>query len=157
MFLGLCTLFFFHSIHLFFIYFTASQTTECSNYTVINDADRSVYHVGDTVKCDDQLEEKWYRFVGVAGERIPESIPKEKHCGTHAPGWLNGRHPTQEEGKVQRVVCFAWANTTCFRKSNIKVLNCHGFFVYKLKRLSYCKSRYCVEQAKGRFESSSKV
>ncbi|RMX48477.1 hypothetical protein pdam_00008506 [Pocillopora damicornis] len=32
---------------------------------------------------------------------MPESPPNEYMCGTHAPGWLNGRHPSVAEGKKQ--------------------------------------------------------
>ena len=124
--------------------FSATQQAECSNYTVINEDFRSVNRPTE-LKCDDKLEEKWYRFEGSAGDRIPESAPNQNLCGTDAPGWLNGKHPTQEEGKVQRQVCYVWKSNTCVLDNNIEVLNCCGFFVYKLKKTPSCRLGYCVE------------
>ena len=30
------------------------------------------------------------------------------YCGTHAPGWLRGGHPSVAGGAVQRKVCFTY-------------------------------------------------
>ena len=141
----------FRLIRVFDSTFSATQPAECSNYTVINDADRSVNYKGNVTKCDKKLEEKWYRFEGPAGDRIPESVPKQGLCGTYAPGWLQGKHPTQEEGKVQRKVCYVDAGNNCSYENQIEVLNCCGFFVYKLKGTPHCWLRYCAE--KGKYQS----
>ena len=60
---------------------------------------KNTYTLGG-LACDDEIEEAWYRFTGAAGSKMPESPPNKNTCGTHAPGWLNGRHPSVAEGKV---------------------------------------------------------
>ena len=64
-------------------------------------------------------------------------------CGTSSPGWFNGSHPTVNEGAVQRRVCFTYDSDCCFSSIYIRVRNCGGFYVYQLKPLTYCYSRYC--------------
>ena len=121
-------------------------TAECSSYKEISDADRSIDHRGK-VKCDNDIAEGWYRFVGAAGDRIPESAPEELHCGTQAPGWLNGEHPTVSEGNVQRQVCYHWSGNECRWKNDIEITNCGDFFVYKLKTPPVCNClRFCVKK-----------
>ena len=50
--------------------------------------------------CDNQLAEGWYRFVGAAGTKMPTTRVPAYRCGTHWSGWLNGSHPTVEDGEV---------------------------------------------------------
>ena len=69
-------------------------------------------------------------------------------CGTHATGWLNGAHPTVEEGKVTRKVCFNWSSYGCCTWSiHIEVLNCSGgYFLYHFRGTPLehpCHLRYC--------------
>ena len=66
-------------------------------------------------------------------------------CGTYIPGWLNGSHPTVNEGAVQRRVCFSYYvyGDCCSLSTYIRVRNCGGFYVYQLKPLTVCNSRYC--------------
>ena len=123
----------------------AAAQSECKTYKTINDAQRSVSYKG-SIKCDNGIAEGWYRFVGAAGDRIPESAPATYYCGTHAPGWLNGKHPTVAQGKVQRQVCYHWSGDKCRWKNDIEITNCGGFFVYKLKKTPVCSLRYCVEK-----------
>ena len=73
---------------------------ECEGYKVLDSADRkNTYGMGNAA-CDNYIEEAWYRFTGAAGSKMPESSPNKNMCGTHAPGWLNGQHPSVAEGKV---------------------------------------------------------
>ena len=73
---------------------------ECEGYKVLDSADRkNTYGMGNAA-CDNNMEEAWYRFTGAAGSKMPESSPNKNMCGTHAPGWLNGQHPSVAEGKV---------------------------------------------------------
>ena len=44
-------------------------------------------------------------------------------CNTHAPGWLNGQHPTTDEGEVTRQVCCHWLSNCYKWSNNIKVKN----------------------------------
>ena len=34
-------------------------------------------------------------------------------CGTRLPGWLDGAHPTVEDGKIKRRVCFSDRKRRC--------------------------------------------
>ena len=74
---------------------------------------------------------------------MPDKVVPSYHCGTHAPGWLNGAHPTVAEGAVQRKVCFHWVNNACQYSTYIQVRNCGGFYVYKLPATPGCSMRYC--------------
>ena len=89
------------------------------------------------------LSTDWYRFSGAAGNQMAESCVEKHRCGTYSPGWLNGSHPTVNEGAVQRRVCFRYRGDCCFFSIYIRVRNCGGFYVYQLKPLTYCYLRYC--------------
>ena len=89
------------------------------------------------------LSADWYRFSGAAGNQMAESCVDISHCGTYVPGWLNGSHPTVNEGAVQRRVCFTFRGNCCFFPVYIRVRNCGGFYVYQLKPLTLCNLRYC--------------
>ena len=73
---------------------------ECEGYKVLDSADRKNTYALGGIACDNEIEEAWYRFTGAAGSKMPESPPNKNTCGTHAPGWLNGQHPSVAEGKV---------------------------------------------------------
>ena len=89
------------------------------------------------------LSADWYRFGGAAGNQMAESCVENSRCGTSFPGWLNGSYPTVNEGAVQRRVCFRYYGDCCFFSTYIRVRNCGGFYVYQLKPLTLCYSRYC--------------
>ena len=116
---------------------------ECYNYKVLNETSRSKACDGSYHECDSMLSIDWYRFSGAAGNQIAESCVDMFRCGTSSPGWLNGSHPTVNEGAVQRRVCFTYDSDCCFSSIYIRVRNCGGFYVYQLKPLTYCYSRYC--------------
>ena len=130
--------------------------SECKRYRYLNEDDRSVNNVASAanVKCDKNLVSGWYRFAGAAGTKMPETAPATHRCGTHAPGWLRGKHPTVAEGKVARTVCYHWLHNTCYSNSQIYVTNCDSFYVYYLKRPPFCNLRYCVEGAGKNLETS---
>ncbi|RMX49292.1 hypothetical protein pdam_00011234 [Pocillopora damicornis] len=127
---------------------TIPSTPACSNYKVLNERDRITTYKG-SVKCDSSLGKGWYRFAGDAGTQMPTKCVPKLQCGTHAPGWLSGAHPTVGEGAVQRKVCFHWSSGCCQWSSNILVRNCGGFFVYELDRPPACSLRYCGEKTQG--------
>ena len=121
---------------------------ECSRYKVISDADRSQTYEYKNVQdakpiCDRRLPKAWYRFSGLAGDKMSNECVPPYHCGTHAPGWLLGAHPEVSDGVVTRTVCFSWRNKCCRWRSQISVRNCGDFYVYKLQRAPKCKLRYC--------------
>ena len=95
------------------------------------------------IKCDSMMHKDWYRFTGAAGSEMPQSCVPTYHCGTHAPGWLNGEHPTVADGIVTREVCYHWSNNCCRWKNNIRIRNCGKFYVYELVKPPACSLRYC--------------
>jgi len=127
----------------------------CNNYTVLSEADRAQGHKvinASNYRCDrDDLVPGWYRFQGAAGDQMADKCVDMNHCGTHHPGWLNGRHPTIAEGVVTRKVCYDelqyhWyyhPSHCCHYSNNIRVKNCGAFFVYELQKPPYCSFRYC--------------
>ena len=122
------------------------EGVECDEYGLLDDPTRSVLSEGGEILCDrDVLPEGWYRFVGEAGERMPTAPPPQLRCGTHAPGWLNGAHPTVAEGRVDRQVCFHWAGDECEWNSQVQARNCGDYYVYYLPSTPTCSLRYCAD------------
>ncbi|XP_078356494.1 uromodulin-like, partial [Oculina patagonica] len=126
---------------------TPSQ--ECSNYQEIDDSTRSRGYQSKSYRCDSSMATKWYRFRGASGNGLPTSCVPTHRCGTHAPGWLSGNHPTVAQGIVSAKVCFHWSNNCCRWSTNIRVRNCDGFFVYELKKPPACHLRYCGNSGPG--------
>lgn len=122
----------------------------CTNPTQLNDRTRAAgVQRGNILKCDKNdlpASPKWYRFTGASGSMMPTpgnvGIPKH-HCGTHAPGWLSGSHPTNVGQVVNAKVCFHWGANPCNWQTNIQIKKCNGFYVYKLVRPPVCWLRYC--------------
>ena len=85
-----------------------------------------------------------YRFVGAAGTRMPTTRVPAFRCGTDWPGWLDGAHPTVEDGKVKRTVCFSDRFTGCKSSNTISVKNCGSYFIYDFGLLYACNARYCA-------------
>ena len=123
------------------------MTGECKAYKKLDSADRSVdqgpLRYGAKYKCDSHLTPGWYRFTGDAGTQMSTSCVPKNHCGAHAPGWMEGKLPSVDEGSVERKVCYHWSNKCCFWEQNIMVRNCGGYFVYKLQKPKHCRLRYC--------------
>ena len=127
----------------------------CNNYTVLSEADRAQRHLvinASNERCDDyDLVSGWYRFQGAAGYRMADRCVPLYHCGTAAPGWLSGAHPTVAEGVVTRRVCYHWSNSCCYLHNNIRIKNCTAYFVYELARRYVCNLRYCGNGGTGKF------
>ncbi|KAK3754727.1 hypothetical protein QZH41_007046 [Actinostola sp. cb2023] len=105
---------------------------------------RSRYTNTYVYRCDRyDLSKGWYRFTGSAGSQIATSCVPTYRCGTYAPGWMNGSHPTPAEGIVTRNVCYHWASQCCYLNNMIRVKNCGGFYVYELDQPPGCALRYC--------------
>ena len=118
------------------------QDPQCKNYKSLTEANRNVTYKGSVI-CDNNLTNTWYRMSGQAGRMMPTSAPPKHQCGTHAPGWMQGSHPTVKDGIVSRKVCFHWGSKTCNWSANIQVLNCVSYFLYKLPKTPVCNLRYC--------------
>ena len=121
----------------------------CTTYEEVSEANRiSNYKTPlyGPALCDKYLE-GWYRFVGAAGTRMPTTRVEPYHCGTDWSGWIDGAHPTVEDGEVKRKVCFSnrpSETPLCKYSTTIFVKNCESYFIYKLVKLINCDSRYCA-------------
>ena len=117
----------------------------CYDYKNLTEANRKISYstpYGSEV-CDSQLPEGWYRFVGAAGTKMPATRVPAYRCGTDWPGWLDGAHPTVEDGEVHRKVCFCDRFTGCKYSKVTIVKNCGSYFIYELYPPP-CFSRYCA-------------
>lgn len=120
--------------------------SECRSYQALTTADRKITAGGSPRACDKTLGPGWFRFLGDAGNKMPTSCVPQYHCGTDAPGWLNGLHPSVAEGKVTRKVCFTWNSSCCRWAINIQVRNCGEYFIYYFSgtpKEHKCTLRYC--------------
>ena len=116
---------------------------ECSQYKFLNGSDRHRdYYIVDK-KCDKDLTEDWYRFYGQAGSVMASNCVPTHRCNTDLPGWMEGSLPTVDEGIVLRKVCFHGYRKCCYKDVQINVRNCGPFYIYRLKKLTFCSSRYC--------------
>ena len=129
------------------IYHFSFLARSCSHYFVLEDSDRDVANTDQkNLTCDQGLNPylDWYRFKGAAGIRMPTFCVPKRRCGTHAPGWLNGSHPSVREGIVTRRVCYHWGSNCCNWENDIQIQNCGAFYVYRLVKPPQCYLRYCV-------------
>ena len=74
---------------------------------------------------------------------MPTSLVPSYRCGTVYSGWLNGSHPSAEDGEVDRRVCFNDYKNHCRGTTVIDVRNCGSYYIYKLRQPSLCAMRYC--------------
>ena len=135
-------------LHIYFelSFFLDTDRHECTSYMSLGSKDRNIKYMGAGLMCDHGISTGWYRFVGDAGTQMSTScIQNRRHrkCSTHGVSWLNGAHPTFDEGKVVRTVCFSWVGGCCNRQRDIEVMNCGLFYVYKLVPTGPCSYRYC--------------
>ncbi|XP_078062376.1 uromodulin-like [Mustelus asterias] len=124
-------------------------TDPCKDHTVLDDTWRSAdckeKEYSDKGMCDQQLDEGWYWFKSSGGWKIPETPVAPGHCSTHRSGWLQGSHPTLEQGEVNGTVCFNWDGNPCSWEREIKIKNCSSYFVYELKPTQGCEAAYCTD------------
>lgn len=101
---------------------------------------------GDRAICDNNLIAGWYQFVNAVGGTMPESKVDVNHCGTIAPIWMRGQHPSVADGVMDRVACVNYKGmfNGCLVALQIKVKNCSGFYVYYLRPPHGCPMGYCA-------------
>lgn len=116
---------------------------ECQSYQSLTDANRKVTYATVASKCDTSIGPGWFRFQGDAGTKMTTSCPPVQRCDAHAPGWMNGEHPTVADGKVTREVCFHWSSDCCNWSTNIEVRNCGTYYIYYFSGTPVCSLRYC--------------
>ena len=117
----------------------------CYHYKNLSDASRKISYTTPPYSelCDSVLTLGWYRFVGAAGTKMPTTRVPAYRCSTTYSGWLNGAHPTVEDGEVKRVVCFSARSSGCKYAIRIYVKNCSSYYIYKLVPPPGCPSRFC--------------
>ena len=84
-----------------------------------------------------------FLIIDIAGTMMPTSVVDTYHCGTHAPGWLNGAHPQTVGETVTRTVCFNWSGNSCRWSTSVEIKNCGGFFLFNFPDTPVCSLRYC--------------
>ncbi|XP_020821063.1 uromodulin isoform X2 [Phascolarctos cinereus] len=116
----------------------------CQNYILLDEYWRSTtYRAG--YYCD-SLRQGWYRFVGRGGVSMPETCVPTGRCNTAAPMWLNGAHPSSNDGIVNRTACAHWNGDCCLWESEVQVKACvGGFYVYNLASPPECNLAYCTD------------
>ena len=115
---------------------------ECQSYRTLSEHNRARRYKGG-YRCDSSLVKAWYRFTGLAGSKMADTRVAKYYCGTQAPGYLTGGHPTVAQGIVSRKVCFYWSYSYCRWYRYIRVRNCGAFYVYELSKPPACNLRYC--------------
>ena len=121
----------------------------CLNHQVIDDPYRSTgYQIqpGDSPICDEKLKVGWYKFINEVGGNLPEHIVNPHHCGTVAPIWMRGVHPSVADNVVDRFACvnFNGLFQGCLTAIPIKVKNCSDNYVYYLRPPHGCAMGYCA-------------
>ncbi|KAG8135338.1 hypothetical protein E2320_008379, partial [Naja naja] len=114
----------------------------CSAYISLNEPWRNTeFQFNDSTdqpECDSHVDGEWYRFTGMAGDAMPTFCIPENHCGTHAPIWLNGSHPQESEGIVQRQACATFNGNCCLWNTTVEIKACPGgYYVYHLAKPNF--------------------
>ena len=135
------------------VHSNTTQPIECTQHKILNDPKR----VWDTLSLiSSETEEGWIQFGEQSGYEIASecSIKNESRtrtkqpCGARYRGWLKDSHPSVQEGRVDRRVCFSYNdNCACAFYSRIKVRNCGTFYVYHFEKPPFSEAKYCGIQS----------
>ncbi|KAL9962337.1 hypothetical protein ACROYT_G031431 [Oculina patagonica] len=117
--------------------------TECKHYSVLSEPERH-QNYGRGNNSDSSLIPGWYRFQSTYYTKMLNRCIPHHRCLTDITGWLNSTHPSLEDGIVTREVCFHGYYDCCYRRVQIRVRECDGFYVYELKPSPAGKFRYCA-------------
>lgn len=122
-------------------------------YDNIYDPDRLWSYTSPTVKkCDASL----YGNFRFGSRYTPWSIKEGcnkmdseivlHRCGSDFHGYMEGKHPTVNEGYVERVICFQDSQYPCECRYTTKVgvQNCSSFYVYHITGTPACNARICM-------------
>ena len=134
---------------------TKSSNPACTGpHQVISDTSRRINFSSGSGKflCDypsSSLQQTtWYRFLDSGYQFVPETPPPTFGCGTMAPVWMSQAHPTVSQGVVIRKLCANWNGNLCAWSGNTYVVNCGGYFLYKVHQpVVTCSSRLCTTQS----------
>lgn len=125
------------------------------------------------LKCDDSrslrgahrvlTKTSWYRFAGLAGNRIATSSPGGRRCGTDRTGWLATPHPTMGSPAAEGTACFSSSANACVLSINISVCACQdaksrkALYAYRLPAVPWCFAGYCGERAEASQHPTSNI
>uniref|UniRef100_A0A0P6JXY0 Uromodulin n=1 Tax=Heterocephalus glaber TaxID=10181 RepID=A0A0P6JXY0_HETGA len=116
----------------------------CQAYRTLDQYWRSAEY-GAGYSCDSDLR-GWYRFVGQGGVRMADTCVPVQRCSTAAPLWLNGTHPSNDEGIVSRTACAHWSGHCCRWDTRVQLKACAGgYYVYNLTAPPECHLAYCTD------------
>jgi len=110
--------------------------------------------------------EGWFRFSATSGLELASQCSDAlkvrtnnfHECETDFRGWIMGTHPTLDEGRVLRKVCFSYAlQCDCMFYSSIYVRNCTKFFVYRVTKTPIESGSYCGATRKSTVGNTSVV
>ena len=123
-----------------------------TNHRVLSDTWRKVSseRVWSKLRYDrkghDGFQPGWHVFAASIGGQMPETCPPIARCGTSAPGWLNGSHPTIVGQTSNQTVCFHWRKDCCNWQTTVEITHCGRFYVYNLpSEPCGCDLAYCSD------------
>ena len=135
-----------------FLFRVAAIPAQCTSqrYNVLKESSRYWKNATNTTYCDTDtiVSNQWYRFTGEAGTMMAAYCIPKSSCSTHRTGWINGTHPSAAYMTVSRTVCMHWSSKCCEKNYPVEITNCDGYYVYKLKRPTFCAERYCGVKGK---------
>ncbi|XP_069841013.1 uromodulin-like [Dendropsophus ebraccatus] len=118
-------------------------TNPCFNYTTITSSPSGTTSTYYSLYSG-PYKYGWYRFGGGALQ-IPEYCLPSGTCGSYTPIWMNGAHPTINDGIVSRTACVSTNNRCCMGYFSMPVKACPGgYYVYKLDGIFFY-NYYCLK------------
>ncbi|ESP04745.1 hypothetical protein LOTGIDRAFT_237275 [Lottia gigantea] len=126
----------------------SSQDDPCNSYRMLSDDG------GRSINCSLYYSESHDRFIAEGWRRVqlestgedltmPTECVPHGFCGSHSNVWLNGTHPTVEDGIVDRMGCLSMFSSCCKVEYPIQIKNCTDYMVYNLMRTFGSDERYC--------------
>ncbi|GAB1604997.1 uncharacterized protein LOC115220529 [Argonauta hians] len=138
----------------------------CDSHKQIIDPTRYVAYPGmSSPRCDDEMEEGWYRFIiQNQSAMIPTQCVKNNLCGTELGMFVdmgNQSFPGISETITVRI-CSSYAILgkwdCCVLSQHIQLRRCPGdFFIYKLKPTDRCPVAYCAVMQHENVNSGNRV
>ena len=129
---------------------TVHDACKPNAYRLISDDWRKTSNTNQrSLRCDrwSNLARKWFRIDDSIGGRMPESCMPLRRCGTNAPGWLQGTHPTEIGVEVSDKICYRWTRSCCQWSANVKIVNCGSYYVYYVPKFSNaCYLAFCGDK-----------
>ncbi|KAF6016429.1 hypothetical protein EB796_025270 [Bugula neritina] len=98
--------------------------------------------------CDLHADTRWFRFGGAAGNRLLDSCPKYKSCGSLYPLWSDEPMPTKV-GVVSTIKMYAVVGNNCKKAAlDLQVMRCSprkNDYIYVTAKPSVKKNYKCSD------------